>query len=584
MLSVAAAALLGVAALLQTRIDPLLDDPAIRPPSAIKATGALGAAALPFEYSLAAMSGFRQIIAGLLWVRSDSFFHSGNYDAILPMIRLITWLDPNWLDPYATGAWHLTYNFTDTDQRSDRRYLPAGVALLNEGIRNNAEIYDMYKEKGWLYYDKIKDYSRAAEAYEGGKKTKGADITQVWHALAHCYERQGDVEKAKAVWEEAVAGHKKILDDPQSTPELKGRSQQGINNAAKNREIVEVRDIARKADAAVPYEVNFRYRVKRVKPKVIEVAGTWNLVGAKSFDYNGKRIAVQGPVEGARVFVVLKDEGYTMPTEEGVKEFTFEVDPKLTIMQDMLSTRGGKRVKKGEIFVLQEGLSAVMEQPAEKAGIYPFKPSEAEGLGVPLEQALTNGTYFSPFALQQLATIADPLPFNSIQPIRTAAESASILTRLRSDAALLKKLTDKKYFVATKDMELPGEFKREINMSLDPKMYSFTRDKFTLVLFIDPRHTPDFVRDRIGWKGEGWNDKRFLVEEDGVRKIKVEIPLTREELTGEGTALLKESDVGMKLPTEIYKQPTVPQPNAPKSVPQPTATSAGAPTDTKTGQ
>jgi len=122
--------------------------PAIEPPSATKSTVALGSASLPFEYTLGAVSGFRQIIAGLLWVRSDSLFHSGNYDGILPLIRLITWLDPNWLDPYATGAWHLTYNFTDTDQRSDRRYLPAGVALLNEGIANNPELYDMYKEKG----------------------------------------------------------------------------------------------------------------------------------------------------------------------------------------------------------------------------------------------------------------------------------------------------------------------------------------------------------------------------------------------------------------------------------------------------
>ncbi len=83
----------------------------------------------PFEYSLAAVAGFRQVVAGLLWVRADSFFHSGNYDAILPLIRVITRLDPNFLDAYATGAWHLTYNFTDEQQRSDRRHLPAGAAL-----------------------------------------------------------------------------------------------------------------------------------------------------------------------------------------------------------------------------------------------------------------------------------------------------------------------------------------------------------------------------------------------------------------------------------------------------------------------
>jgi hypothetical protein len=93
--------------------DDMRRQPAIEPKSVkTAATASFGGAGLPFEYSLAALSGFRQVIAGLLWVRSDAFFHSGNYDAILPMIRLITWLDPNWLDVYATGAWHLMYNFT----------------------------------------------------------------------------------------------------------------------------------------------------------------------------------------------------------------------------------------------------------------------------------------------------------------------------------------------------------------------------------------------------------------------------------------------------------------------------------------
>ncbi len=157
-----AAALLGVSALLQNRLDQkdMRRQVAIEPASASRALGSVGrnGATLPFEYSLGAISGFRQVIAGLLWVRADSFFHQGNYDAILPLIRIITWMDPNLLDVYATGAWHLTYNFTDEEQRSDRRYLPAGRALLNEMIQNNPDLWDGYKEAGWLNFDKIKDF------------------------------------------------------------------------------------------------------------------------------------------------------------------------------------------------------------------------------------------------------------------------------------------------------------------------------------------------------------------------------------------------------------------------------------------
>src|SRR5437868_4628852 len=73
---------------------------------------------------LVALAGFREMIAGILWVRADSFFDNGNYDAVLPIIRLVTILDPHQVDVYATGMWHIGYNFTDEESRSDRRYLP----------------------------------------------------------------------------------------------------------------------------------------------------------------------------------------------------------------------------------------------------------------------------------------------------------------------------------------------------------------------------------------------------------------------------------------------------------------------------
>src|SRR4029078_5210778 len=97
--------LIALVVLLQIRIDPLRRQPAVEPPKVRKAISTqLGGAARPFEYALGAVSGFRQVIAGLLWVRADSFFHQGNYDAILPLVRIITWLDPNFLDVYSTGA------------------------------------------------------------------------------------------------------------------------------------------------------------------------------------------------------------------------------------------------------------------------------------------------------------------------------------------------------------------------------------------------------------------------------------------------------------------------------------------------
>lgn len=533
------AVLAGAVALLQGQIDPLRRQEAIEPRNVSKVALGLKGAALPFEYTLGAVSGFRQVIAGLLWVRSDSFFHSGNYDAILPLIRLITWLDPNWLDPYATGAWHLTYNFTDTDQRSDRRYLPAGVALLNEGIANNPDVYDMYKEKGWLYFDKIKDYEKSAEAYEQGMK-HNPDITQVGHALAHAYERQGKLDDAIRVWNLCIAEHQKILDDPKSSSDLKGRNQQGLANSKKILRLLQLRRQFRVKDTQPPIDNQLTYVVTRTQPRVLEIKGTWNLQGAKSFD-DTRGIDIVGPVEGARVDVRLQDAGYQMPDP---KEFSFDVDNSLTVMQDQLSTRGGKQALKGGIYFFSQK-QANAERTADKAAVYAFSPEDkgTVGLGVHLDQALAGKAPLSPLGQRQLVSIAYPVPYNSNVQVQPVAQVPVLMARLKSDPAKIADLTKKGYMVATRDVLIPGDYKREIDMSKDPKMYSFSKDKYDLILSVNPRQFPDFVKDRMGWNGEGLTDKHLdTTTVPGVRMIRIVIPVTREDIVGNGTKVIAKSE------------------------------------------
>jgi tetratricopeptide (TPR) repeat protein len=540
------AVLVALVVLLQWRIDPLRMQKAIEPPNASKVRVGLKGATLPFEYTLGAVAGFRQVIAGLLWVRSDAFFHEGNYDAILPLIRLITWLDPNWLDPYATGAWHLTYNFTDTDQRSDRRYLPAGVALLNEGIANNPDLYDMYKEKGWLYYDKIKNYDESAKAYADGMQ-HNPDINQVGHGLAHALERSGRVDEAAKQWEENIRLHKATLDDPKASADAKVRAKQGFESSTKQLEMLKVREKCRPNDTQPPVDADFQFQVVRTKPKVIEVSGSWNLEGAKSFDVEkaktvGRGIAVGGPVDGARVDVRLQDQGFVMPPPA---EFTFDLDSSVTIMQDSISTKGGKKAVKGGLFMKQKTQYGTVDPMADKVGVYGFADPEASQIGVPLDKALAGAAPLSPFGQLQLVTIAYPLPYTSLKPLHDASEVPALMQKLRSDPAKVADLVKKGFFVATKDVETPGLFKREIDMSKDPKMYGFAKEKYDLILSFNPRNSPDFVKDRLGWNGEGLYDKKYLyldsTTKPGIKMLRVVIPLTREEITGEGRKVLAAS-------------------------------------------
>ncbi len=527
-----AVALLGVSALLQNRLDQkdMRRQVAIEPTSRDKAVGPLSnGAMLPFEYSLGAISGFRQVIAGLLWVRADSFFHQGNYDAILPLIRIITWMDPNFLDVYATGAWHLTYNFTDEEQRSDRRYLPAGRALLNEMIQNNPEVWDSYKEAGWLNFDKIRDFDEAVRYYQDAMRKPNVDLTQVGHILAHSLEKSGRLNESAQAWARVIKDHEAALADPKTLEADKGRVQMGLWSAKTNLEMLKVRQVARRNDTKVPADAQFQVTITRIRPKVIEVRGRMNLMGAKNFDEK-----IWGPVDGARVDVRLQDQGYQMPN---AREFTFEVDPNLTIMQDSLSVRGGKNIRRGGLFIAGNGYS--IPPIADKQGLYGVDASKMpEGLGVPLSRALASGMPLSAEAKRALVGIA--LPKEARDAKGNAPAMNALFEQIRRDPARVAGLDKQGVHVALKDYYSLGEFKKTIDMSRDPRMYSFAKPKYDFVVSFNPRTAPPFVQDRVGWSGEGLADKRFLdaKTQPGLRMLRIPITLSREDLTGSGTKVL----------------------------------------------
>jgi tetratricopeptide (TPR) repeat protein len=325
---------------------------------------------LPLEYSLGAMMGFRQAVAGLLWVRTDTFFHNGDYDAIVPMIRLITWLDPQNTDVYETGAWHLDYNFTDTDQRSDRRYLPLSVSLLKEAIENNPTTTRLYADLAFThYYRKMANFQEAAKWYKAGQDVMDidpnpyapisvdpatgkkdqyvidpytkrprslADPTIVGHGLAHALEAAGDIDGAIKQWNFCIAEHDRLAaDDPSQA------TQETINKtvAEKNLHEMLLRKLVRPKDIQPPYDLKLNVTLERKAPRDFMIRGTANIIGSKDFNLE-KNTKTWVPTDGARINVRLEDADYVQP-----KEIPFDLAVKLphkvTIMQDSISITKG---------------------------------------------------------------------------------------------------------------------------------------------------------------------------------------------------------------------------------------------------
>ncbi|MBX3115654.1 MAG: tetratricopeptide repeat protein [Fimbriimonadaceae bacterium] len=282
---------------------------------------------------LIALAGFREMVAGILWVRADTYFDEGNYDAILPVIRLVTMLDPKQIDVYATGMWHIAYNFTDEQSRSDRRYIPSALALGAEGARNNDYTYELFFETGWLWYHKIDDnYDNAVNWWKQASEIKDMQTARK-NILAMALLRDGKLE-------EAVDHYQTLLD--QAEIEFNKNSTEYQNR--QNRDTIEsnldntlVRMAQRgnfalkggyynewKYDTNPPYDVGFSAQVVVEDSRVLRVEGTWNVQ----------------PV-GTRVRITLRDADNPNGIPAGMKwdrSNTVDLDPEkdVTFMQDAL--------------------------------------------------------------------------------------------------------------------------------------------------------------------------------------------------------------------------------------------------------
>lgn len=267
----------------------------------------MAAPGLDPQQLLFALAGFREMIAGILWVRADSFFDTGNYDAILPIIRLVTILDPHQIDVYATGMWHIGYNFTDEQSRGDRRYVPSALALGREGARKNPETYELFFETGWMWYHRIDDNpDQAVYWFQEAHKRADMQVARK-NLLAAAYQRAGQVNEALELWWQ-------LLQDARAeyTKDAAFGNRQNRDTIENNLDTLMVRMVQRgwvaantpegktgnwfatgDYDVKPPFDVRFSAKATVVGPREMKVEGTWGVL----------------PV-GTRIRIILRDEDY----------------------------------------------------------------------------------------------------------------------------------------------------------------------------------------------------------------------------------------------------------------------------------
>ena len=319
------------------------------------------------DQMLLALAGFREMIAGLLWVRADTFFDQGNYDAILPMIRIVTLLDPKQIDVYSTGMWHIAYNFTDEAQRSDRRYIAPALALGREGSEHNDYTYELYFETGWIWFHKIDDeYAQAVDWFEKAMEFDNDELTARYKAmgmsdleakyraavnsipparrnlLAVAYLRNGQVDSALTLFHELLQEAERVAqaDDRYLAEVNKDTIEGNLDNLlvrmaqrgvfARQRGETDLSAY----DTEPPFDVGFSASVTVIQPKVLRVQGTWGVL----------------PV-GTRVRFILRDEDFDGAVPGGMEweragNVSFSTPANETYLQDALFVKNQRFTRK----------------------------------------------------------------------------------------------------------------------------------------------------------------------------------------------------------------------------------------------
>jgi len=146
----------------------------------------------------AALGGFREVAATMLWMKTHEYWHQGEalQAKSLWLMRLVTLLDPHWLEPWRVTAWHLAYNlYVETDDPELRaKYLQMGVDCLREGVSWNPDRYDLYMELGWTYFDKVEDFEEANKWFKAAMRYPHPEYVD--RLVGHAYERMPDVPRA----------------------------------------------------------------------------------------------------------------------------------------------------------------------------------------------------------------------------------------------------------------------------------------------------------------------------------------------------------------------------------------------------
>ena len=184
----------------------------------------------PIEFSLdlrekigqvgfvAALSGFRSIVADILFIQAHVAWEKTEWGRVLFLFRQVTTLQPRAILFWDMAAWHMAWNasvaaLNDKSQprqalrvKAQREYFAIGKDFLERGIQNNPDSPQLYESLARLYKDKYNDHEHASEAFVKAAALPGApsyDRRFSAYELSYCEGREQEAyERLHALYNE----------------------------------------------------------------------------------------------------------------------------------------------------------------------------------------------------------------------------------------------------------------------------------------------------------------------------------------------------------------------------------------------
>jgi len=167
---------------------------------------------------IAALSGFRSIVADVLFIQAHVAWERTEWGRVLLLFRQVTTLQPRVVLFWDMAAWHMAWNasvaaMNDQTQprlalrvKAQREYFDLGKDFLERGIQNNPDRPQLYESLARLYKDKYRDHARASEFFAKAAALPGApsyDKRFSAYELSYCEGREGEAyERLRLLYDE----------------------------------------------------------------------------------------------------------------------------------------------------------------------------------------------------------------------------------------------------------------------------------------------------------------------------------------------------------------------------------------------